>query len=775
MTSLSTSPARSLRRPFAAAFAAGLLTFLAGPAEAQVDLNEQIEESVELMRSGVATDVYEAAYDLADLGDAAIPLLRDLVKKDEDPWVRLGCLRALVDLDAVDPVSDRLVELAGVDHEAKVRVAALDLIAILPPSSRIASKLTDLLDRTYDPQVKASLAKTLYEVGDASRKIRASEELQTLLRSENRDYRIIGALALAEIGALEHARPVLLEIEDDPSLAGRLARSYLKIEKIYRFYENRETRRLREEAKPSAGGGSNDRLDVLRELIQIVQSEHIQGDDYRGEDGTEKLITAAAKGMLAGLDRHSTYFSPEEYAKWLLDLQRDYAGIGAYVQTIGGFFTITRPIYSGPAFRAGLRSDDRIVSVDGWDTYDQPQQDVIDRLKAEPGTKVVVEVMRTGWKKSRKFTITREVINIPSIFYELFPGDVGYIEAQTFGDKTYEEMRVALKDLERRGAKGYILDLRFNPGGYMRAAIDMVGEFVGSRKLVVYTEGRHAPQDRREYFTRMSSKGRDEPLVVLINGRSASASEIVSGALSHYGRARLVGEKSFGKGSVQNPFGLQTRPQEEFSDRNGNQIWDPDERWIDRDGDGEYDYGAMFKLTTQLYYLPDGTSVHTIVDADGIVKHEGGVEPDVKTEFKYTSPWKEEEIADLLEKETFKKYVDEHFTSNKQLFVALAEGDEFDEKRYPAFDEFYDSLDTRLDRNEIRKWLRLHIRYKVSDERKKPFAGNQFYGDYQEDAQLQRALVELLQQMGKDPKSVPEYARFAEIEEDEKEQVKSGR
>jgi len=764
---------RSLRRPLAALLSACVLTFAAGPAFGQEDLAEQVEEAVEKMRSGVATEVYEAAYDLADLGDAAIPLLRDLVGKDEDPWVRLGCLRALVDLDAVDPVSDKLVDLAGVENDANVRIAALDLMSILPPSTRIASKLTDLLDRTYDPQVKAALAKTLYEVGDASRKIRASEELQTLLRSENRDYRIIGALALAEIGALEHARPVLLEIEDDPSLAGRLARSYLKVEKIYRFYENRETRRLREDSKPSAGAADS-KLAVLSELMQVIQSEHIRGDEFRGEEGEEKLITEAAKGMLSGLDRHSTYFSPEEYGKWLLDLQRDYAGIGAYVQTIGGFFTITRPIYSGPAFRAGLRSDDRIFSVDGWETYDQPQQDVIDRLKAEPGTKVVVEVMRTGWKKPRKYTVTREVINIPSVFHELFPGDVGYIEAQTFGDKTYDEMRLAIRDLEKRGAKGYILDLRFNPGGYMRAAIDMVGEFIGSRKQVVYTEGRHSPQDKREYFTRMSAKGRDEPLVVLINGRSASASEIVAGALSHYGRATLIGEKSFGKGSVQNPFGLMTRPQEEFSDRNGNQLWDPDERWIDRDGDGKYDHGAMFKLTTQLYYLPDGTSVHTIVDGDGIVKHEGGIEPDVKTEFKYTSPWKEEEIADLLEDEVFKKYIDEHYSESPDLFVKLAEGDSFDESQYPDFDEFFTSLGTHLDRNEVRKWLRLHIRYKVSDLRKKPFAGNQFYGDFQEDAQLQRALVEVLKKMGRDPKSVPEYARFAEVDDEPaKEQVKN--
>src|SRR5690606_5763053 len=143
---------------------------------AQEDLGEQVAAAVEQMRSGVVSEVYSAAYDLSDLGDATVPLLRKVVSEDDDPWVQLGCLRALVDLDAVDDAAvDRLVDLAGVDQEASVRVAALDLVGLLQPSSRVAGELVDLLDRTYDPNVKAALAKTLYAVGDASRKIRASE------------------------------------------------------------------------------------------------------------------------------------------------------------------------------------------------------------------------------------------------------------------------------------------------------------------------------------------------------------------------------------------------------------------------------------------------------------------------------------------------------------------------------------------------------------------------------------------------------------------------
>lgn len=739
--------------------AAALLAPLAAARAAPQDLAAAVEQAVEEMQSGDLSAVYEAALDLADRGEAVVPLLHRRLATEEDPFVILGLVRALADLDAADPAAERLAALLGDEYDDEVRLAAADLATMLPDPDGVAERLADQLDRAYDPALKAGFAKALYRLGDPAQKIRATDELKSLLKSENRAHRITGALALAEIGAMDAARPVLLEIENDPDLAGRLARAYLQIERINRYWENRESRLLLER---EGGRGGDDNLDLIREIIDLVEAEHIDGESYKGREGEEKLLTAAAKGLLARLDRHSTYFSPEEYERWLLDLQRDYAGIGAYVQTIDGWFTITRPIYSGPAFRAGLRSNDRIIKVDGWETYNKPQQEVIDRLKAEPGTKVEVEVMRAGWKKPRKFVITREVIQIPSVKWELFPGDVGYIECETFGDKTHAELERALEDLTSRGARGFVLDLRFNPGGYMREAIAMVGEFVGPRKLVLYTEGRHAPRDRREYYTPAHAVGRDEPLCVLVNGQSASASEIVSGALKHYGRALLVGERTFGKGSVQNPFGLRSRPSEPWQDRNRNGVWDPGEPYQDENGNGKFDYGAMVKLTTQLYYLPNGRSIHTRRDADGRVVHEGGVEPDIEVEFRMTEPWKEEELADLVERDVFNRYIDEHFEGNEDLFVKLAEGDDFDWSRYPDFDEFYRSLNTHLDRDEIRRWLRLYLRYKVADLRKKPFPGNQFLGDYQEDTQLQRAIYELLKKMGRDPAEVPEYRRFVE-------------
>lgn len=733
------------------------------------DLSTQIDQAVGRMEAGSLPDVYAAADELSDLGASVVPILRQRVGTETSPWVQLGYLRALLNLEAADQSEDVLLGLADVDQEPKVRIAAFDLISALPRSKRIEDALADGLDRTFDPQVKTALARTLWQIGDSSRRKRARAELQKLIESENREFRVMGALALAEIGDFDSARSVLYEIENDPTAEGRLARSYIQIEKLTRYYENREDRLLRDLRKDdgAAPAGEHDSFAVLREIMRLIQNEHLSGEQYKGEAGEEKLATAAAKGMLAALDKHSTFFSPSEYEKWLIDLQRHYAGIGAYVNTIGGFFTITRPIYSGPAYREGLRSDDQILKVDGWETYQQPQQDVIDRLKGEPNTPVTVEVYRNGWKEPRQFTIRRAVIDIPSVNSELFPGNIGYINVETFADDTYKELRSALDDLSSRGAKGYILDLRFNPGGYLRAAVEMVGEFMGPNQLVVYVEGRHAPKDRRDYITDPKHKKfHAEPLVILINDRSASASEIVSGALRHYERATLVGEKTFGKGSVQNPFVLETAAGEPWSDKNGNGIWDPDEKFQDANGNKKFDYGAMFKLTTQRYYLPSGQSIHTEFDGDGrMIGKGGGVEPDVKVGFVTVDPWKEEELADLIEKDAFENFVKQHFPGNEELFVKLAEGDDGDTGRYPGFDDFFTSLGTHLDKNEIRRWVRRYVRDQVCDLRKKPFPGNGFLGDYQEDSQLQVGIVELCAKLGLDPNSIPAYAHFAEVAE----------
>lgn len=734
---------------------------------AQTEGGPTVDDAKAVMASGGMQEMLLGSDMLIEMGEQSVPQIRAVLDTAPNEWVKIGVLRALAQLGADEGNEAALITLITSDLPTDARIAAIRLAESFARSEPIRNALADALDRSYDPQVKVALATTLHDVGGSAAKARARTELKQLLASENREFRIWGALGLAEIKDYDSARGMLAEIQDDPTPEGQLARAYGRIERLQQMLANREERGMAQQ--PS------DNLDLLREIIAMVKSEHLVGEQLQGKEGDEKLLSAAAKGMLAYLDPHSTYMSPSEYERWLLDLNREYAGIGAYVNTLNGSFQIDRPIYSGPAYAIGLRSDDVILKVDGWDTLNQPQEETIKRLKGEPGSFVEVEVFRSGWKEPRKFKIQRQVIQIDSVFWELFPGGIGYVEVLTFGEHTAEEVHQACEALVARGAKAFVLDLRYNPGGYMRAAIEIVGEFVGPNKLAVYTEGRHAQTDRRDYMTPRNAVGRTEPMVVLINDRSASASEIVSGALKFYERATLVGERTFGKGSVQNPYSLVTQPAEpvEF-DANRNQSWDPGETFRDLNGNGKYDFGGIVKLTTQRYFLPSGRSIHTEIDLDGRIVMQGGIEPDDKAKFVGTAPWKEEELADLIQKETFKKYVDEHFPGHEKLFVELAEGDNADASKYPDFDKFYASLETRLDQNEVRKWLRRQIRDKVADQRAKPFPGNGFLGDYQEDNQLQLGLVTLLRKLGLDPASIPSYAKFASIQADPTVEPKPG-
>ncbi len=753
-----------VRRTVVPTFLAALLLApfaFAQKADTGADLSVAIDQAVERMRSGAAPEVYGAVRNIVDLGDGAIPVLRRKIGDEHDPWAQIGMIRALTDLDPAENQDERLLTLSGVDQEPSVRVAAYELIGRMQPSEKVENALADTLDRTYDPAVKTTLAKTLFAIGDAAHKQRARDELKQLLKSEEREIRVKGALALAEIGDFDSARTVLYEIQDDPTDEGRLARAMVKMERQSRYYDAAQERLL-QAGKTGKPAGEADGFATLEEIIEIVQSEHINGEWYKGKDGLQKLIAEASKGLLNSLDRHSVYFTPDEYEKWLLDLQRSYAGIGAYVDTIGDRFTITRPIYSGPAYKAGLRSDDQIWEVNGWETFGQPRQAIIDRLKGPPGTEVKIKVFRTGWKDTRDFAITRQEINIPSVYSELFPGNIGYVEVQTFAEKTFEELETELRSLEARGAKGFVVDLRYNPGGYLRAAINIVGEFMGPDKLVVYTEGRHAPADRRDYVTDRRARAHTGELVLLVNDRSASAAEILAGTLQHYKRAEIVGETTFGKGTVQNQFVLQTQQGERWEDADGNGLWDPGEKFDDANKNGKFDYGAMFKLTTQRYFLPDGKCVHSEVDQNGSLVKKGGVDPDKVVKFEGgVPPWKEEELANLVQKNVFSDYVKQHMPGNEDLFVKLAEGDGQDTSRWPDFDAFYASLNTHIDKNEIRRFLRLSARDAAPDVRGRAFPGNGFFGDYQEDNQLQCGIVELLKKLGTDPASVPEYAAFA--------------
>jgi hypothetical protein len=329
--------------------------------------------------------------------------------------------------------------------------------------------------------------------------------------------------------------------------------------------------------------------------------------------------------------------------------------------------------------------------------------------------------------------------------------------------------------------KGLVLDLRNNTGGYLESAVLVVAMFCGPNKLVVKTEG-PTPQDNTSYFTPklpLSFEDKDKlPMAVLVNEVSASASEITTGCLKDYQRATIVGDHTYGKGSVQTPMQPMTRKEESYTDLNENGTWDKGEPFVDANGNGKWDIGPFLKITTGRYYLPDGSTPDreyskdgrlVTQDIDGKKYIKGGIHPDVLVNLKEPDLWKEHEFGKLLDKSkdkrratVFHEYLDDHYDANRDLFVKLAEGDGHDWKKYPDFDKFYESLDTKLAKEDVRLYLRFYLRERVCDDRKKTFPGQGLFifGDYQEDNQLQAALRAVLEKMGKKPSDVAEYSTF---------------
>jgi hypothetical protein len=218
---------------------------------------------------------------------------------------------------------------------------------------------------------------------------------------------------------------------------------------------------------------------------------------------------------------------------------------------------------------------------------------------------------------------------------------------------------------------------------------------------------------------------------------------------------------------VQSLLDLKSKPGERFTDENGNHRKDDWERFEDENKNGKYDPGPRMKMTVAKYYLPSGRSLHKEYGEDGKVENpDYGVTPDVKVEAEGKSrrdAWKESEIFDLWKKEAFQNYVRERMAEHKDLFVKLAEGDGGDENAYPGFDEFYQGLDTRLSRDDVRKWIRIVVRDEVADVRGKAFPGIQFMGDYQEDEQLQGAIKVVLEKVGMKMEDVPEYRGLVKV------------
>jgi C-terminal peptidase prc len=743
-------------------------------------LDRQLDDVLAAIDAGAGPS-WELADRLRDLARsdemAAVPHLADAAP-GRGPQARVVAAQTLADLDAPQQAAELLLPMLD-GEQADLALAALANRAF-KDVPEVGEALAERLAQPLPGTRRVAVAMALYKASRApDQRNTAKLALLDAVQSSDSEVRAAGAFALAEVKDIEPAHDVLVSLQNDLGEKGRLARAYLKLEDSMRDLSNRlerQSARLEPEAEPElpgpgAGLGS---LDLLEELMRKIQDNHLIGDQLTGAAGREKLIEAAARGMLAALDPHSTFFTSREFERWILDLRRNYAGIGAYVNTIDKLFTITRPIYGGPAYEAGLLSGDNILEVNGWSTIDKQDEDIIGRLKGPPGTEVEVSVHRDGWDEARKFVLKREVIHIPSVNSEMLPGGIGYVELTQFAEDTSDELGKALVEMREQGMQGLIMDLRNNSGGYLEEAVKVSSLFLKPGELVCYTQGRTA--DRIDYPAGRDPRRWDGPVVVLVNERSASASEIVSGALQDHGRAVLVGERTFGKGSVQQAMALETRQGDPLTrDKNHNGVYDPGEdEFEDRDGNGQYTWPSEVKITNARYYLPSGRSIHTELDIDNQVTKEGGVTPDRVVDMEWMEPWENAELANAFDrllkarpegekfKSPFTRYVEERFDANKKLFYELADDDGRDAQRYPDFEAFKTSLDTHLPDDTLRKLLRVAVRDRVQDDRGRLFVGINFLGDWQEDTQLQEAIRSVAEKASVDISGIQGYRFFAQ-------------
>lgn len=735
---------------------------------AQSDLERKVAQTLELAEQGSVAQAFEAGLKLTKLEGEEEALTRAIVAAAAkvSGKGRLAAARALSDMSdgAVlgDEVLTTLQPLTDSD-DIELRSAALGLLGRGIFTRGTLKQVLEILEKNTtgelnDPRVRVAAAKSLWARGTNDLKRTAKHTLTDCVRSTDRNLRVQGGLALAEINDFLSAEPVLRELADEQSTEGQLARAYLRMEEDRRVFDRQISKAL-SGAEPGRGGSDAQTFAVLKEVIDQVKALHPQGLDV----SDEFLLDHAAKGMLSALDRHTDYFTSEEYQRFFFDLQRDYGGIGAFVNfDQEDDFSIVRPIYSGPAYRAGLKTGDKILAIDGWETRDHTSDEIIARLKGKPDSTVVVKIGRPGWPEAKDFAITRQQIVVPSVSMEMLPGKVGYLELVTFGAQTSRELSDAIGKLIDQGANSLVLDLRNNTGGLLHEAREVVELFVKGEQMVVYTKARPGLPEEPPLKTRDRAVCPDLPLTVLTNEFSASASEIVAGALQDLGRATVVGERSYGKGTVQTLLGLQSAPREKFTDENHNNRHDDWEKYEDANHNGKYDVGPHVKMTVARYYLPSNRCPHKDIDPETgkITNPDWGVTPDkvVKfREFDAKDAWKNAVLFDLVQKDVFRTYVREHMAANKALFLELADGDKGDFSRYPDFETFYQSLDTKLSKDDIRRWIRFSLRDEVADLRGRAYPGGRAFADYQEDPQLQMAVKVLLEKQGKDIAEVPEY------------------
>ena len=328
-------------------------------------------------------------------------------------------------------------------------------------------------------------------------------------------------------------------------------------------------------------------LEVFTDAMQKIRSEYVDGKDLK----YQQLVYAALKGMVGKLDPHSEFLDESSFQELQDDTEGQFGGLGLNVTVRSNYVVVVAPMEDTPGFRAGILTGDRIVRVEGKSVEKQPLTEVVKQLRGEPGSAVTLAVERPSTGVTKNYTLLRAVIQMTMVKdingkkeFPLDENKIGYLRITQFTEKTSGELESALGKLKRQGMQGLIIDLRWNPGGLLEQAVEVCQKFLPRGQLVVSTEGRRLME---KYFAKGDGDElKNVPIVVLVNLGSASAAEIVTGCLQDLHRAVILGEKTFGKGSVQTIFPLED--------------------------------GSALKLTVAKYYTPS----HKVI-------HQHGITPDI--------------------------------------------------------------------------------------------------------------------------------------------------
>lgn len=330
-------------------------------------------------------------------------------------------------------------------------------------------------------------------------------------------------------------------------------------------------------------------LDPFAKALEYIVRSYVDEDKLKGNE----LMHGAIKGMLATLDTYSIFMDPEEFNELNEDTNGFFGGVGVEISIRNDILTVVTPYEKGPAWSKGVRAGDRILKVDGVSTKNMSISDAVKKIRGPKGTKVVLTILHEGAEKTEDVEITRDSIKVASVMSFITKDNIGYLRLRSFIQSSSGDVEKALSDFEKSRVKGIIFDLRNNPGGLLVSSIAIADKFLPKDKLIVFTKGRMEESNKKHYSFGGDAFYENIPLVLLVNKGSASASEIVTGALQDNKRAIVIGTQTFGKASVQSIY----RIKEDSGKESG------------------------MKLTTAYYYTPSGKKIH-----------DKGITPDVIVE-----------------------------------------------------------------------------------------------------------------------------------------------